>query len=76
MRKRLEQVKGKRQVKSILLVWVIIAANVLVVFPLSAPKVNAQNIQHLASTMAEDGIFPYDTDNVAFLAASTTSSTE
>jgi hypothetical protein len=64
MRKRLEQVKGKRQVKSILLVWVIIAANVLVVFPLSAPKVNAQNIQHLASTMAEDGIFPYDTDNV------------
>jgi hypothetical protein len=63
MRKRLGPEKSKKQVRSILLVGIIVAASMVVVFPLTVPKVKAQ-IVHLASAFDEDGTFPYDTDGL------------
>jgi hypothetical protein len=61
MREGLASVKDKKQLKSILLVYMLVATSMLVVFPLSVPKASAQVI-HLASADAEDGVTPYDRD--------------
>ena len=51
---------GKNQLKSILLVFVIVAASIAVIIPMTAPVVKAQ-VVHLASAFEEDQTgLPYD----------------
>ena len=61
MRKRLGPEKNKKQVRSILLIYLVIAASMVVVFPLTVPEVKAQ-VVHLATASLEDAAgMPYDT---------------
>jgi hypothetical protein len=61
---KLTNMRDKRQLKSILLVCVLIATSMAVVFPLTAPRVKAQPIEHRASALLEDGFPPFDTDGL------------
>jgi hypothetical protein len=62
MRVNLEKVKEKRQLESILLVCVLVAASAMILIPLTAPK--AEGVTHLASTLLEDGDPVYDMDGI------------
>jgi hypothetical protein len=48
-----------------LLVFVLITTSIFVFLPLTANKVQGQPIEHLQSTIDEDGKLPYDMDGVA-----------
>jgi hypothetical protein len=64
MRINLKKLKDKKQLESIILVCVLVAASVMVIIPLTAPKAKA--VTHLASAEAEDlAGAPYDMDGVA-----------
>jgi hypothetical protein len=64
MRAGFATVKNKKQLKSIRLVYMLVASSMLVVFPLSIPKASAQ-VTHLASAALEDMAgLPYDTGPV------------
>jgi hypothetical protein len=53
----------KNQFRSILIIYILIASSLIIVVPLSIPKVAAPPIiNHLASTADEDGVLPYDMD--------------
>lgn len=56
------EVKRKNQLKSILLIYMLIASSMIIVLPLSVPTVKA--VIHLNSTAAEDGVYPYDADGL------------
>jgi hypothetical protein len=59
----LGKLKEKRQLESIILVCVLVATNMIVIFPLIAPK--AEGVTHLASAAAEDAAgAPYDLDGI------------
>jgi hypothetical protein len=62
MRVRFDFMKSNLQLKSILLVFIMVATSMLVIFPLSIPEVSA--VTHLDSADAEDGVSPYDTDGM------------
>ncbi|UCF08697.1 MAG: right-handed parallel beta-helix repeat-containing protein, partial [Thermoplasmata archaeon] len=64
MRKRLGQGHVRKGLGSITFVFLLVASSMVVVFPLTAPKVKGQPIEHLASTADEDGVFPYDIDGI------------
>jgi hypothetical protein len=64
MRTGFAPVKDKKQLKSILLVYMLVATSMVVIFPLTAPK--AEAVVHLASAMDEDGNPAYDFDGIPF----------
>jgi hypothetical protein len=53
---------NKRQLKSILMVCVLVATSMMVIFPLTAPKAKA--VVHLTSAFQEDGDPTYDHDGI------------
>jgi hypothetical protein len=63
MMARLKNMKEKRQFESILMVCVLVATAMVVVFPLTAPKVKGQYIHDLGSAQQEDG-GPNDGDGI------------
>ncbi|UCE36228.1 MAG: hypothetical protein JSW00_11875, partial [Thermoplasmata archaeon] len=63
MNAKYANVRGKRRVQSILLVFAIVAGSIVIVVPLNAPRVTAYD--HLGSASAEDGDSTYDADGVA-----------
>jgi hypothetical protein len=57
------EVKEKGQLKSVLLVCVLVATSIVIIVPLTAPK--AEGVNHLASADAEDQAGPpYDMDGI------------
>jgi hypothetical protein len=54
--------KPRNQIKSIILVSMIVCVNVIIIVPISIPTVKA--LGHLASTIDEDGVYPYDADGL------------
>jgi hypothetical protein len=61
MRTGFAPVKDKKQLKSLLLVCVLVATSMAVFLPLTAPEARAQPIEHLGSASAEDRAgAPYD----------------
>jgi hypothetical protein len=62
MRVNYGNLKNKRQLESILLVCVLVAASVMILIPLTAPK--AEGVTHLASALLEDGDPTYDMDGM------------
>ncbi|UCE35916.1 MAG: hypothetical protein JSW00_10140 [Thermoplasmata archaeon] len=61
MMTRLKTLKDKRQLESILIVCVLLATSIVVIFPLTAPKVSGQIIHDMGQAMLEDGQ-PTDAD--------------
>jgi hypothetical protein len=61
MKARINSMKEKGQFESILMVCVLVATAMVVVFPLTAPKVKGQYIHDLGSAQQEDG-GPNDAD--------------
>lgn len=60
VRERSSPLRERRQLESILLVFVLVVTGIVVVFPLTAPEVRGQ-VVHLASASAEDNAgAPYD----------------
>jgi hypothetical protein len=60
MREKSTSTRGKNQLKSVLLVFVIVASSMVVILPLTAPEVKGQ-VVHLASAFLEDQTgLPYD----------------
>jgi len=62
MRAGFASLKDKKQLKSILLVYMLVATSMVVFLPLTAPDARAIPIVHLNSTSSEDGVWPFDTD--------------
>ncbi|UCF07303.1 MAG: hypothetical protein JSW28_06520, partial [Thermoplasmata archaeon] len=61
MKKKLGNFMETRALISILFVFVLVSVNLVIIMPLTAPKVRGQ-ITHLAGTMDEDGDINYDED--------------
>ncbi len=55
MMTKLKSMVGKRQFESILIVCALVATSIVVIFPLTAPKVRGQYIHNQGSAMLEDG---------------------
>jgi hypothetical protein len=58
-----EKLYSKRKLPSFILAFVLVATSVMIIIPLTAPKVRGQII-HLDSTADEDGVSPYDIDGL------------
>ncbi len=61
---KLKRKMEKRQLKSVFIVWALVATSILVIFPLTAPNIKGQYIHDGGSATLEDG-GPNDADGIA-----------